>query len=64
MSDTGMFFLMFGFILLIVIIAVVAVVASLSAYVGAIAAEEIGTDEEEQFLINMDNIAKGYHKNM
>lgn len=47
MSDVGFLIGFFVFILLIVIIAVIAVVTSLSAYIGAIAAEEDNLLEEE-----------------
>lgn len=47
MTDTGFLVAFLIFILLIVIIAVIAVVTSLSAYVGAIAAEEDSLLEEE-----------------
>ena len=47
MTETGFLIGFFVFILLIVIIAVIAVVTSLSAYVGAIAAEEDSLLEEE-----------------
>ena len=47
MSDVGFLIGFFVFILLIIIIAVIAVVVSLSATVGAIAAEEDALMEDE-----------------
>jgi len=47
MTETGFLIGFLVFILLIVIVAVIAVVTSLSAYVGAIAAEEDNLLEDE-----------------
>ncbi len=46
--DMNTTMILFAGILLIVIIAVVAVVAGVSAVIGAVAAEEIGLDGEDE----------------